>query len=48
MKFSDLPKIGTALHGGIFAGKEPGRYDPYTEGASDAADLLADKIRSGL
>ena len=31
-----------------YTGKEPGRYDPYTEGASDAADLLADKIRSGL
>ena len=30
-----------------YTGKEPGRYDPYTEGASDAADLLADKIRSG-
>ena len=28
-----------------YTGKEPGRYDPYTEGASDAADLLADKIR---
>ena len=29
-----------------YTGQEPGRYDPYTECASDAADLLADKIRS--
>lgn len=28
-----------------YTGKEPQRYDPHTEGASDAADLLADKIR---
>lgn len=30
-----------------YTGKEPQRYDPYTEGASDAADFCADKIRSG-
>ena len=29
-----------------YTGQEPGRYDPYTEGASDAADLCAEKIRS--